>query len=124
MEVAASSGSASRNTPCYPFSMAKVRISISLEPEDAETIKAVAAENGLDVSAFLVMAGRKEAARLARVAEAFRDIDASIAAAETEAESLDWPEVSELDEGDIARVQAEIAAARAASAARARGAAA
>lgn len=68
--------------------MAKTRISISLDPEDAERIRAVAAEHGLDVSAFLVMAGRKEAARLARIAESFADIDAAIVQAEAEADTL------------------------------------
>jgi uncharacterized protein (DUF1778 family) len=104
--------------------MAKIRISISLEPEDAELIKTVAAENGLDVSAFLVMAGRKEAARLARIAEAFADIDAAIASAEAEAETLAWPPESDLDADEVARIEAEIAAARAKSAARRRGTAA
>ncbi|KUL36202.1 hypothetical protein [Streptomyces regalis] len=102
--------------------MAKTRISISLDPGDAELIKAVAAENGLDVSAFLVMAGRKEAVRLARLAESFAEIDAAIAAAEAEAEELVWPPDDEVDEDEIARAQAEIAAARAESAVRRRGA--
>ncbi|MEV0171092.1 hypothetical protein AB0I00_08175 [Streptomyces sp. NPDC050803] len=102
--------------------MAKTRISISLDPGDAELIKAVAAENGLDVSAFLVLAGRKEAVRLARLAESFAEIDAAIAAAEAEAEELVWPPEDELDEDEVAQVQAEIAAARAESAARRRGA--
>ncbi|MGC9535431.1 hypothetical protein [Streptomyces sp. UG1] len=102
--------------------MAKTRISISLDPGDAELIRAVAAENGLDVSAFLVMAGRKEAVRLARLAESFVGIDAAIEAAEAEAEELDWPPEGGVDEGEVARIQAEIAAARAESAARRRGA--
>lgn len=104
--------------------MAKTRISISLDLEDAERIKAVAAESGLDVSAFLVMAGRKEAARLARIAESFADIDAAIAEAEAEAEALPWPPGDDVDPGELARIEAEIAAARATSAARRRGAAA
>lgn len=107
---------------CYVRGMPKTRISISLEPGDAELIKTVAAENGLDVSAFLVAAGRKEAVRLARLAEAFADIDAVIARAEVEAEELDWPPPGDVDADEVARVQAEIAAARAESAARRRGA--
>ncbi|MFE0105187.1 hypothetical protein [Streptomyces sp. NPDC059009] len=103
--------------------MAKTRISISLDPGDAELIKKVAAENGLDVSAFLVMAGRKEAARLARLAESFAEIDTAIAAAEAEAEELDWPPESNLSADEVARIEAEIDAARAESAARRRGAA-
>jgi uncharacterized protein (DUF1778 family) len=104
--------------------MAKKRISISLDPKDEELIKAVAAENGLDVSAFIVMAARKEAARLARVAEAFADIDASIAAAEAEADSLAWPPDVDIDPAEAARIDAEINDARVRSAARRRGAAA
>lgn len=104
--------------------MARTRISISLDPEDAERIRAVAAEHGLDVSAFLVMAGRKEAARLARIAESFADIDAAIAEAEAEADTLPWPPDGDVDAEELARIEAEIAAARAASAARRRGAAA
>ncbi len=113
-----------RNTTCYVDDMAKTRISISLKSEDAELIRKIAAENGLDVSAFLVMAGRKEAKRLAEVAAAFAEIDARIAAAEAEAESLEWPPVEDLDPAEVTRVEAEIAAARALSAARRRGAAA
>ncbi|WP_418958952.1 hypothetical protein [Streptomyces tritici] len=71
--------------------MAKTHISISLDPEDAELIRNVAKENGLGVSAFLALAGRKEAARLERVAAAFSDLDAAIAAAEAEAEVMPWP---------------------------------
>ncbi|MEV0118123.1 hypothetical protein AB0H77_33600 [Streptomyces sp. NPDC050844] len=102
--------------------MAKTRISISLEPGDAELIRAVAAQHGLDVSAFLVAAGRKEAFRLARLAESFAEIDAAIAEAEAEAEELDWPPNGDAEPDEVARVQAEIAAARAESAARRRGA--
>ncbi|HEY9368035.1 hypothetical protein, partial [Streptomyces sp.] len=61
------------------------------DPEDAELIRNVAKENGLGVSAFLALAGRKEAARLERVAAAFADLDAAIAAAEAEAEVMPWP---------------------------------
>ncbi|MFS0693579.1 hypothetical protein [Streptomyces nitrosporeus] len=106
--------------------MAKTRISISLDPEDAETIKAVATESGLDVSAFLVMAGRREAARLARVSEAFSEIDAAIDRADAEAEQLPWPPDGDADSDTDAvdRARSEIAAARAEAAARRRGAAA
>ncbi|MBU7600909.1 hypothetical protein JGS22_025630 [Streptomyces sp. P38-E01] len=102
--------------------MARTRISISLDPEDAETIKAVAAESGLDVSAFLVMAGRREAARLARMSKAFSELDAAIDRADTDAEQLPWPPESDTDAVDRAR--SEIAAARAEAAARRREAAA
>lgn len=104
--------------------MARTRLSISLDPEDAELIKTVAAENGLDVSAFLVMAGRKEAARLARIAEAFADIDAAIANAEAEAATLPWPPEDDVDPGEAAAAEAEIESARARAATYRRGAAA
>lgn len=114
-----------RVTACYGGGMAKTRFSISLEPDDAELIRTVAAESGLDVSAFLVMAGRKEAARLARIAKSFADIDAAIAAAESDATELAWPPEGDreaIEEAEMARVQAEIAAVRAESTARRRGA--
>ncbi|TQK52315.1 hypothetical protein FBY35_2746 [Streptomyces sp. SLBN-118] len=103
--------------------MAKTRILISLDLEDAERIRAVAAENGLGISAFLVMAGRKEAARRARIAESFADIDAAIAEVEAEADTLPWPPDGDVETEDMLRIEAEIAAARAAYAARRRGAA-
>ncbi|MGW0784715.1 hypothetical protein [Streptomyces sp. NPDC002913] len=104
--------------------MAKTRISISLDTEDAETIKAVATENGLDVSAFLVMAGRREAAHLARTSEAFSEINAAIDRADAEAEQLPWPPDGDADTDAVDRARSEIAAARAEAAARRRGAAA
>ncbi|MFJ3900899.1 DUF1778 domain-containing protein [Streptomyces sp. NPDC090025] len=100
--------------------MAKTRISISLKPEDAELIRKVAAEHGLDVSAFLVRAAHAEAERLAEVAAAFARIDARIAAVEAEAEALEWPPQEDLDPAEVARVEAEIAAAEARSESRRR----
>jgi uncharacterized protein (DUF1778 family) len=104
--------------------VARIRISISLDPEDAETIKAVAAESGLDVSAFLVMAGRREAARLARISEVFSEIDAAIDRADAEAEQLPWPPECDTDTDSVDRARSEIATARAEAAARRRGTAA
>ncbi|GGW48028.1 hypothetical protein GCM10010381_36530 [Streptomyces xantholiticus] len=106
---------------CYADVMAKTRISISLDPADADLIRTVAAEHGLDVSAFLVMAGRKEAARLARVAASFADIDDAIATAEAEADALTWPPEPDVHPEEAARIRAEIEVARARSAARRRG---
>jgi uncharacterized protein (DUF1778 family) len=97
--------------------MAKIRISISLEPADAERIKAAAAEGGQDVSAFLVSAALVEATHRERVAAAFADIDAAIARAEAEAEALDWPPDSDLTPEESERIEREIAAARARAAA-------
>jgi uncharacterized protein (DUF1778 family) len=98
--------------------MAKTRISISLEPEQAERIKAAAAEGGQDVSAFMVAAALTEAIRRENVTAAFADIDAAIAAAETEAESLEWPPPEdEVDPEEAERIRQEIDAARAHAAA-------
>ncbi len=103
------------------MSMAKTRISISLDPAQAERIKAAAAEGGQDVSAFMVASALSEAARRERVAASFADIDAAIAAAEAEANHLEWPPPEEVAPEEAERVRREIAAARArAAAARAR----
>jgi hypothetical protein len=97
--------------------MAKTRISISLDPDQAEKIKAAAAEGGQDVSAYMVSAALSEAARRARITAAFADIDAAIAAAEGEAETLQWPPAEEVAPEEAERVRQEIAAARARAAA-------
>lgn len=105
--------------------MAKTRISISLDPAQAERIKAAAAEGGQDVSAFMVASALGEATRRERVAASFADIDAAIAAAEAEADNLAWPPPEEVTPEDAERIRQEIATARArATAVRARRAAA
>ncbi|MFC0865443.1 DUF1778 domain-containing protein [Sphaerimonospora cavernae] len=101
--------------------MAKMRISISLTTDQAERIRAAAAEGGQDVSAFMVSAALSEALRRARVTAAFADIDAMIAAAEAEAESVEWPVAEDVAPEEAERIRQEIAVARArATAARAR----
>ena len=99
--------------------MAKTRISISLEPEQAARIKAAAAEGGQDVSAFMVSSALVEATRRERLPAAFSEIDAAIAAAETEAESVAWDPapVGAVSEEEGERLREEIAAARARAAA-------
>ncbi|MBC3843710.1 DUF1778 domain-containing protein [Streptacidiphilus sp. 4-A2] len=97
--------------------MAKTRISISLEPDQAERIKAAAAEGGQDVSAFMVSSALVEATRRERLAAAFSHIDAAIAAAEAEAESLAWEPADEVSADEGGRIREEIAAARARAAA-------
>jgi uncharacterized protein (DUF1778 family) len=105
--------------------MAKTRISISLEPAQAERIKAAAAEGGQDVSAFMVSSSLAEAARRERIAASFADIDAAIAAAEAEADTLVWPPQEEMAPEEAERIRQEIMAARArATAVRSRRAAA
>ena len=93
--------------------MAKTRISISLEFDQAERIRLAAEEGGQDVSAFVVAAALTEAVRRERIAASFADIDAAIAAAEAEAESLDWPPASDApaDEESV-RIREQVAAAR------------
>ena len=97
--------------------MAKTRISISLDPDQAERIRLAAEEGGQDVSAFVVAAALTEAVRRERIAASFADIDAAIAAAEAEAESLDWPPASDAPTEDSVRVREQVAAARARAAA-------
>ena len=93
--------------------MAKTRISISLDIDQAERIRLAAEEGGQDVSAFVVAAALTEAVRRERIAASFADIDAAIAAAEAEAESLDWPPASDApaDEESV-RIREQVAAAR------------
>jgi hypothetical protein len=54
-----------------------------------------------------------EAARRERITAAFADIDATIAAAEAEAEALEWPPAEDVDPEEAQRIRQEIAAARA-----------
>jgi uncharacterized protein (DUF1778 family) len=97
--------------------MAKTRISISLDLDQAERIRLAAEEGGQDVSAFVVAAALTEAVRRERIAASFADIDAAIAAAEAEAESLDWPPASDAPTEDSVRIREQVAAARARAAA-------
>jgi len=93
--------------------MAKTRISISLDLDQAERIRLAAEEGGQDVSAFVVAAALTEAVRRERIAASFADIDAAIAAAEAEAESLDWPPASDAPTEESVRIREQVAAARA-----------
>jgi len=93
--------------------MAKTRISISLDLDQAERIRLAAEEGGQDVSAFVVAAALTEAVRRERIAASFADIDAAIAAAEAEAESLDWPPASDAPTEESVRIREQVSAARA-----------
>lgn len=97
--------------------MAKTRISISLDLDQAERIRLAAAEGGQDVSAFVVAAAITEAARRERIAASFADIDAAIAGAEAEAESLDWPPAGDPQTDESVRIREQVAVARARAAA-------
>ena len=65
----------------------------------------------------MVAAALTEAVRRERIAASFADIDAAVAAAEAEAESLDWPPANDAPEEESARIREQVAAARARAAA-------
>ncbi|MFE1557152.1 ribbon-helix-helix protein, CopG family [Streptomyces sp. NPDC058734] len=65
--------------------MARTRISISLEQEQAERIRRHAERAGMDVSAYLVHAATRQMAETEAIEEQFAGVDALIAAAEAEA---------------------------------------
>ncbi|MBT2445619.1 ribbon-helix-helix protein, CopG family [Streptomyces sp. ISL-43] len=78
--------------------MAKTRISISLDRDHAERIRAHAERAGMDVSAYLVNAATRQMAEVEAAEAQFARIDAVIAAAEAEAASLPTlPDVAEDD---------------------------
>ncbi|WP_107420882.1 hypothetical protein [Streptomyces sp. CB03234] len=68
--------------------MAKTRISISLEQEQAVRIKRHAERAGMDVSAYLVHAATRQMAESEAIEEQFAGVDSLIAAAEAEAAAL------------------------------------
>ncbi|WP_399890998.1 hypothetical protein ACGH7X_30640 [Streptomyces sp. BBFR51] len=68
--------------------MAKIRISISLEPAQAERIRQHAEWSGMDVSAYLVHAATRQMAESDAIEEQFAGVDALIARAEREAADL------------------------------------
>ncbi|MER8094686.1 hypothetical protein [Streptomyces goshikiensis] len=65
--------------------MAKTRISISLEEQQADRIRRHAERAGLDVSAYLVHAATRQMAETEAIDDQFAGVDALIAAAEAEA---------------------------------------
>ncbi|NYI03881.1 plasmid mobilization protein [Allostreptomyces psammosilenae] len=79
--------------------MAKTRISISLDPEQAERIREHAERAGMDVSAYLVNAATRQMAETDALEAQFSRIDAAIAAAEAEAAAL--PQPAEVTEDDL-----------------------
>jgi hypothetical protein len=68
--------------------VAKTRISISLDQDLAERIRAHAEKAGMDVSAYLVNAATQQMAEAEAIEAQFTQVDAMIAAAEAEAASL------------------------------------
>ncbi|CAM3706632.1 hypothetical protein GCM10009799_27480 [Nocardiopsis rhodophaea] len=67
--------------------MAKVRISISLEPDEAERVRVHAERAGMDVSSYLVNAAVRQMAEVEAAEAEFVGVDALIADAEKRAEA-------------------------------------
>jgi hypothetical protein len=77
--------------------MAKTRVTLTLESDEESAVRSAAAEEGLDLSAFLRAAALAEVARLQRVKARFAEIDeASRAAEEAPVDGL--PEASAADD--------------------------
>ncbi|MGQ4731747.1 plasmid mobilization protein [Streptomyces sp. Ju416(a)] len=92
--------------------MAKTRISISLDQEQAERIRRHAERAGMDLSAYLVHAATRQMAESDAIEEQFAGVDALIARAESEADALaEEPETSaeELTEQQRRDVEAALA---------------
>jgi pyruvate-formate lyase len=68
--------------------VAKTRISISLDQEQAERIRQHAERAGMDVSAYLVHAATRQMAESEAIEEQFAEVDALIARAERAADGL------------------------------------
>ncbi|MDT6982081.1 ribbon-helix-helix protein, CopG family [Streptomyces lusitanus] len=68
--------------------MAKARISISLDQDQAERIRQHAERAGMDVSAYLVHAATRQMAESDAIEEQFAEVDALIARAEQAADGL------------------------------------
>ena len=66
--------------------MAKVRISISLDPDEAERIRSHADRAGMDVSSYFVNAAIRQMGDAELAEAAFADVDALIADAEGRAD--------------------------------------
>jgi hypothetical protein len=66
--------------------MAKVRISISLDPDEAERVRSHAERAGMDVSSYLVNAAIRQMAEVEAAEAEFAGVDALIADAEGRAE--------------------------------------
>ncbi|PWI05723.1 hypothetical protein DIZ27_37475 [Streptomyces sp. NWU339] len=68
--------------------MARTRISISLEQDQAERIRQHAERAGMDVSAYLVHAAIRQMTESDAIEEQFAEVDALIARAERAADGL------------------------------------
>ncbi|MFD4757856.1 hypothetical protein ACFWOJ_02845 [Streptomyces sp. NPDC058439] len=72
----------------YDAFVAKARITISLEQDQAERIRRHAERAGMDVSAYLVHAATRQMAESDAIEEQFAEVDALIARAERSADEL------------------------------------
>ena len=72
----------------YDAFVAKTRISISLDQDQAERIRQHAERAGMDVSAYLVHAATRQMAESDAIEEQFAEVDALIARAERAADGL------------------------------------
>ncbi|MBB1246921.1 ribbon-helix-helix protein, CopG family [Streptomyces durbertensis] len=68
--------------------MAKTRITISLDQDQAERVRQHAERAGMDVSAYLVHAATRQMAESDAIEEQFAEVDALIAQAEQAADGL------------------------------------
>ncbi|USY20090.1 hypothetical protein NE857_33535 [Nocardiopsis exhalans] len=82
--------------------MAKVRISISLDPDAAERVRSHADRAGMDVSSYLVNAAIRQMAEAEEAEAEFAGVDALIAEAEGRAENY-----GSVDEADDDTLSAE-----------------
>ncbi|MCK8681052.1 hypothetical protein [Streptomyces lichenis] len=92
--------------------MAKTRISISVEKDQADRIRRHAERAGLDVSAYLVLAAGRQMAETEAVEAQFAGVDALIAEAQAEAEAMPpgaLEHVGELTEQERLEVEAALA---------------
>ncbi|WP_048910315.1 plasmid mobilization protein [Streptomyces sp. NRRL WC-3744] len=85
--------------------MAKTRISISLEQDQAERIRQHADRAGMDVSAYLVHAATRQMAESDAIEEQFAEVDALIARAEQAADGLPAEPTPELTEQERREVE-------------------
>ncbi|MFI1188497.1 ribbon-helix-helix protein, CopG family [Streptomyces californicus] len=83
--------------------MAKTRISISLDRQQAERIREHAERAGMDRSAYLVHAATRQMAESDAIEEQFAEVDAAIARAEAEAGAM--PDETEADSAELAERQ-------------------
>ncbi|ARF64940.1 MULTISPECIES: ribbon-helix-helix protein, CopG family [Streptomyces] len=83
--------------------MAKTRISISLDRQQAERIREHAERAGMDVSAYLVHAAARQMAESDAIEEQFAEVDAAIARAEAEAGAM--PDEAEADAAELTERQ-------------------